>query len=241
METQARRGSVIWATNLVRADRADLTGAGDSIPRYLSELEKDETMWRLILLTALTLATTACRDEQACQSKARGLVDGDYWSVSTIEPHSLQSVRLIVVNSFECRICAELDPKMAALRKRYGDRLVVDYYDVITPQTKMGVAAHYILKNEGRGSELRQYLYSHFATLRPSDSDALDLLGRFGLDPNDLSDPAIQHEVGRRDRVARRLAEGTPTIIIEGQIAMQGDVGKISHVVDQLLANGRKE
>lgn len=186
-------------------------------------------------LLALFFLATACSNQQESQIGHKRFIEGDYWLISTLEPHSLSEAEIIVVNNFECRSCAGLEAKMLTVKEKYRDRIHLDYYDLISPNTELASIANYLMKNDPRAQELREYLYKSLASVKSSPPSIAALSARFNLDPASFRNPSILREVKRRDRFARHIADSTPTLIIQGQIAMHGDVGRLTHVLDQLL------
>jgi hypothetical protein len=198
-------------------------------------------MWRFVLMALVALVVaSACDSQHERKVGAEGLIEGDYRLVSTLEPHTLDVVRITVVNNFECRACASLESKMTDLQAKYKDRISVDYYDVLNPETRTAVIAHYVLKQGPRAHELRDYLYANLAAAGSKGPAMEVLVNRFGMNPAVMNDPSVILEINRRDRLARHITSATPTLVIQGQIAVGGDVGKISHILDQLLVEGQE-
>lgn len=191
-------------------------------------------MLRFTVMMIGAFLVAACNN-QPRTSAPRGLVDGNYHVVSSLRPNSVQTIHLTVINNFECRVCAEFDAKLPALKAKYGERLSIDYLDVYSSKTKAGVIAHHALRDSPRAAELRKFLFANHASAKAGQTDPATLIAKFNIAPDIFTDHDVLRSVARRDNEARRLADSTPTILLEGQIAMAGDVGKISHVIDQLL------
>jgi thiol-disulfide isomerase/thioredoxin len=162
-------------------------------------------------------------------------ISGDFDLVLTLEPHSLQRVDALVINNFHCPYCAKFDKAEPQLARKYGKRLSIAYVDVILDDaTRKAAIAHYLAQKQGRGEEVRHYLFRSLGHDGPGTFDPRVLRQKFGVDIASITAAEVA-SLERRSRFAYKVAYRTPTVILQGQIAMLGDAGQISGVLDQLL------
>jgi hypothetical protein len=162
-------------------------------------------------------------------------IAGDFDLVLTLEPHSLQRVDALVINNFHCPYCAKFDKAEPQLARKYGKRLSIRYFDVILDDaTRKAAIAHYLAQKQGRGEQVRHFLFRSLGHGGPGTVDARVLREKFDIDIASISAAELAR-LEQRSRFAYKVAYRTPTVILQGQIAMLGDADKIGGVLDQLL------
>lgn len=190
-----------------------------------------EVIARSIVLAAfMTLAIIGCGGRNGNKPPR---VLGDYDLVLMVEPHSLPRVDMAIINNFACPHCRKFDESLSALASKYGDRLSVSHINVIMSERGLdSAAAHYLSKKLGNEDAVRKFLFDSRSL---SKEEARRILrARFGIDIDSLSKAEIDL-LERENRLARSVASQTPTVIIENQIMMSGDIKEIDRVIDQLL------
>lgn len=185
-----------------------------------------------LLLAALIPFLCSC--DSGSNVMAKRSIRGDYDVLLELEPHTKQKVHLMIINSFTCSACSKFNSKIAKLTKIYGEKISVEYYDIIIDeQSEDAALAHFLSRKNGTASKVREYLFKNSAT----SSTPLDfgkIRDDFGVDVFS-TEAEVRKIVTLRSKAALKIADRTPMIIIEGKIVVGGNYGEITSIVDQML------
>ena len=194
--------------------------------------EHHSKIFKLITL-ALVLAVLGCDDHP---KKKPAMIVGDYELVLLTQPHSQATVDMVIINNFACPHCAKFNASLPLLSKKYGSRLNIQFIDIITNErTREASKAHLIAQQKGNAAQVRSFLYDQLR--KPRDQNDTNVLRqRFGIDVDSVTAAQVTM-LESRSSLAYRIATETPTILINEQIKMQGDVEAIEAVIDQMLTH----
>lgn len=187
---------------------------------------------KFALVIPVSIALASCHAEKSGKPQT---IRGNYQLVSMLRPNTISTVQVTVINDFMCRYCAEFNEKKTALFERYAERIQVNYIDVISNEvTRKASVAHLLAQQAGRADEVRAFLFERLALSAENDIDSYELKKRFDVDVD-----AVRVEDARllrtKSDIAYAVAYKTPTIILENQIAMDGNIENIEAILDQLL------
>lgn len=130
---------------------------------------------------------------------------------------------IVEYGDFQCPYCARAHPTLAALQKRYGERIALVYRHLPLdkhPYAQAAAEAAEAAGSQGRFWEMHDALFAHQAQLAPAQ---LPLLAQgLGLDGARFNEELATHR--HRERILAQAEEakalgasGTPSLFINGE------------------------
>lgn len=171
-------------------------------------------------------------------------ISGEYTTLSRPSTYEPGKVKMMEFLNFNCGHCNDLQKEMPPLLQKYGDKLEITYIPInFSRQSTKSVEAYIIAKQMGKGDEMYTAL---FDARFNKDQDIIEStiaienvaqsIG-LGQDFNQkLESGAAEKEALDNLRLAYNYnIEGTPTIIINGNLLVRPTVANLDTVIVSLL------
>lgn len=199
-----------------------------------------------VLGAAAVLIATMFRGTPTPSVWGHAELPGEFVALVDLPPQLRERLTLNVYEDFTCPACQRLEAEgFASIRTRFGDRVTVLKHYLAGPATPKAAKILYDLAaDHGNGEDVAKALFA--AKLQHGDDEAnlpvvKAIAGRFGLERAYAS--AIQGTQARARIKAEWKEKGDrvaffPFVVIEDEIAVNGDVDNLIAILDSLLTRG---
>lgn len=159
-------------------------------------------------------------------------------------------VTMVMFSDFQCPFCNRVIPTVAALERKYGDKLRVVYkHNPLPMHPRAEPAAQFVIEAGAQQGE-SGFWKAHDAVygngIKLEEADLLDMAKTLGLDPKRVKKAMDGHK--HADRIERDLnladdlqASGTPHFFINGRRLVGAQPAeKFEAVIDEEIVKGEK-
>jgi len=138
-------------------------------------------------------------------------------------------IQIVVFTDFECPFCLEMEQTLSRIRSRYGDRVVLFYFNFPLPthqNARPAAIAALCAGAQGRYSAYHDLLFSHQQDLAHADyagwaeSAGLDRKAFEKCRLSGALDKRVDQDI--REGIAAGV-NGTPTFLVNGRLVPDGD------------------
>lgn len=175
-------------------------------------------------------------------------IAGDYSTLSskpsTYEPGKVKIMEFL---NFNCGHCYELQKSMPELLQKYGDKVEITYIPInFSKQSTKSVEAYILAKQMGKGDEMYEALFNaNFEKnmdIMESTIAIESVASSIGLGQDfnqKFESGAAANEARDNLRLANSYGlEGTPTVIINGNLMAVASVSNLDTMIGSILEQG---
>ena len=200
-----------------------------------------------IILALLVISALAIYFLNSGESPEK-LPAGDYSKLSKPADIAPGKVKIMEFMKFDCSHCYDLHKDMPQLLKKYGDKVEIKYIPIIFPkQSTKSIEAYVIAEQMGKGEEMRDALFkakfeqgidvmeSNIALETVAASIGLGAEFNQKFESGEAKNAANENLNLMKDY----NIDGTPTVIINGNLMVVPTVTNLDTVIGSLLEQGK--
>ena len=195
----------------------------------------------LALLVILALAVYFLNTGEKSPEKT---IAGDYSKLNNPSTSEPGKVKIMEFLNFNCSHCYDLQKTMPQLLQKYGNKVEITYIPInFTGQSTKSVEAYIIAKQMGKGDEMYNALFTagfeKNMDIMESTIAIETVASGIGLGPDfnqKFESGAAAKEALDNFKLANNYRiEGTPTIIINGNLMVVATIANLDTVIGSIL------
>lgn len=198
-----------------------------------------------IILAVIVISALAIYFLNSGENSAEKLPAGDYSKLSKPADIAPGKVKIMEFMKFDCSHCYDLHKDMPQLLKKYGDKVEIKYISIIFPkQSTKSIEAYIIAEQMGKGEEMRDALF------KAKFEQGMDVM------ESTIALETVAASIGLGEEFNQKLEsgeaknaanenlnlmkdyniDGTPTVIINGNLMVVPTVTNLDTVIGSLLS-----
>lgn len=213
------------------------------LPEKKSGLKTSYIILALIVIFALAIYSL-----NSGEKSTENLPAGDYTKLNKPSTYEPGKVKMMEFMKFDCSHCYDLHNNLPQLLKKYGDNLEITYIPIIFPkQSTKSIEAYIIAEQMGKGEEMLDALFKakfeQGMDVMESNIALETVAKNIGLNEADfkqkLESGALKNTANENLKLMRDYnVDGTPTVIINGNLMAVPTVTNLDKVIGSILEKG---
>ncbi|KAB2946624.1 MAG: periplasmic protein disulfide isomerase I [Candidatus Methanoperedens nitroreducens] len=198
-----------------------------------------------IILALLVISALAIYFLNSGEKSTEKLPAGDYSKLSKPADITPSKVKIMEFMKFDCSHCYDLHKEMPQLLKKYGDKVEIKYISIVFPkQSTKSIEAYTIAEQMGKGEEMRDALFKakfeQGMEVMESNIALETVAASIGLGTEfnqKLESGAAKNAANENLNLMKEYnVEGTPTVIVNGNLMVVPTVTNLDTVIGSLLS-----
>ncbi len=198
-----------------------------------------------IILALLVISALAIYFLNSGEKSTEKLPAGDYSKLSKPADITPGKVKIMEFMKFDCSHCYDLHKEMPQLLKKYGDKVEIKYISIVFPkQSTKSIEAYTIAEQMGKGEEMRDALFKakfeQGMEVMESNIALETVAASIGLGTEfnqKLESGAAKNAANENLNLMKEYnVEGTPTVIVNGNLMVVPTVTNLDTVIGSLLS-----